>query len=113
MCFCGSAPPGGHPISAIRSAETALQYLETTGDVFLVTLIPCIHICFGVLRALSSGKLEIKRSVLVHAYRCPKLLYLRPVVPEVCCSDPKVSATSSGGTNGYISVLDALKFIIF
>jgi hypothetical protein len=31
--------------------------------------IPRSHVCFGVLRDLSFGKLEIKRSVLVHAYR--------------------------------------------
>jgi hypothetical protein len=48
-----------------------------------------------------------------YAYRRPKLLYLLPVVPEVCSSDPNVSATGSQRIHGYISVMDALKFTYF
>jgi hypothetical protein len=44
---------------------------------------------------------------------CPKLLYLLPMVPEVCSSDTNVSATSTPGICGYISVTDTLKFIYF
>ena len=36
-----------------------------------------------------------------------------PVVFEVCCADPKGSATSSQGIHEYISVMDTLKITFF
>ena len=95
VCFCGSAPPVDHP--QCRDSSIVLSNNKSCLPHYLI--IPCNHVCFGVLRDLSSGKLEInplkaelnpichllallggativvvsrlrvKRSVLVNAYR--------------------------------------------
>jgi len=53
---------------------------------------------------------SVPRITKVTVFRKLELFSSRAVVPKVCCTDPKGSATSPQGIRGHISVMAALNF---
>ena len=49
----------------------------------------------------------------IYSYILERNHVSRPVVPEVCSTDPNGSKTSFWGIHGYISVMATFKFAIF